>query len=361
MKFIHMSDLHASSDTLPECLTILEQIITIGEQENIHFLIHTGDFWDRALINNESAGLLGFSTLIRRALKSFAVFAIYGTPSHDVAGSLGFLEALSDNHPIKIFNAPTSYRYQVKNPFPPTNINIVGFPWTINMSQWDVQDVVTQLRTLKQQQEAKTAILLMHTGLADVDGCFPEYAMPAIKSSDLMSLGYAYTGLGHIHIAHHPQLEQLPIRYGGSLRHVTHGEIDDKGFRIIELDLETNVIVKEQFVKTASIPVITLTTLNEVLNANVRGMKVRANLIVEHIESLAAERERIRKILLEKGAIDAKVVLHKTQVPLMRMNYFAAQSLKDEILTACQTLNIQTSPEMLTAIHELEQCVVIPK
>ena len=49
MKFIHVADVHASRERLPQALSILKTLTERCKQGDIDFILFAGDFWDSTI------------------------------------------------------------------------------------------------------------------------------------------------------------------------------------------------------------------------------------------------------------------------------------------------------------------------
>ena len=89
MKFIHVADIHASRERLPQTLSILNTLTERAKEGDIDFIIFAGDFWDSTITATKGSGFSDIISAIRELEKHvYRIFFIYGTPSHEPLGSL---------------------------------------------------------------------------------------------------------------------------------------------------------------------------------------------------------------------------------------------------------------------------------
>lgn len=90
MKYLEFSDFHFEPGPLHD--TLAEAIQKAAIDNEVDFIAHAGDLFNRPIMTSEKGGI----NQIRRIIKSWAsvcpVAAIYGTPSHEAPGSLDPLE-----------------------------------------------------------------------------------------------------------------------------------------------------------------------------------------------------------------------------------------------------------------------------
>ena len=92
MKFIHIADVHAVKERLPQIIHILKTLIERCKKGDISFIIFAGDFWHYTLTATKGSGFADIILLIRELEKYTYLYFIYGTPTHEPSGSLaGFV------------------------------------------------------------------------------------------------------------------------------------------------------------------------------------------------------------------------------------------------------------------------------
>ena len=88
MKFIHVADIHASRERLPQTLSILNTLTDRAKEFDIDFIIFAGDFWDSTITATKGSGFSDIVSAVRKLENYTRLYFIYGTPSHEPNGSL---------------------------------------------------------------------------------------------------------------------------------------------------------------------------------------------------------------------------------------------------------------------------------
>lgn len=88
MKFIHVADVHASRERLPQTLSILETLTKRASRCDIDFIIFAGDFWDSTITATKGSGFSDIIKAIRGLERHTKLLFVYGTPTHEPNGSL---------------------------------------------------------------------------------------------------------------------------------------------------------------------------------------------------------------------------------------------------------------------------------
>ena len=88
MKFIHVADIHASRERLPQTLSILNTLTERCKKSDIDFILFAGDFWDSTITATKGSGFSDIISAIRKLERYTYLYFIYGTPTHEPSGSL---------------------------------------------------------------------------------------------------------------------------------------------------------------------------------------------------------------------------------------------------------------------------------
>ena len=88
MRFIHVADIHASRERLPQTLSILETLTERAKEKDIDFIIFAGDFWDSTITATKGSGFSDIIAAIKELEKYTQLIFVYGTPTHEPNGSL---------------------------------------------------------------------------------------------------------------------------------------------------------------------------------------------------------------------------------------------------------------------------------
>lgn len=109
MKLIHAADLHAKFSSYDDFLTSIEHIAMAAQNHEVGLIALSGDIWDGPVQNAAGSLFPEFLEAIRSLADIAPVAMIYGTPSHDVEGSLEVFESLEAVHTIKILRPGIAY------------------------------------------------------------------------------------------------------------------------------------------------------------------------------------------------------------------------------------------------------------
>ncbi|WP_261343501.1 metallophosphoesterase family protein [Rubripirellula reticaptiva] len=213
----------------------LASLAGLAEREQVNFVLIAGDIYDGTW-DTADTGMYFLKWLDRLQKSGIEVYAISG--NHDAQSKM-----------TNVFKLPA---------------NPSGRPVMLSSSQpetvvLDDIDVAIHGRGFSQQAEAENLVRqypaaiagkfnigMLHTSLDGVGGAHHRYA--PCSNSDLISLGYDYWALGHIHTRkHHHKPGEAPIVFPGNIqgRHVR--ESGPKGCEVVSVDHSGNVSM--QFVR----------------------------------------------------------------------------------------------------------------
>ena len=89
MRFIHIADIHASRERLPQTLHILKTLTERCKEGDIDFIAFAGDFWDSTITATKGSGFSDIISAVKELEKYvYRIYFIYGTPTHEPSGSL---------------------------------------------------------------------------------------------------------------------------------------------------------------------------------------------------------------------------------------------------------------------------------
>lgn len=251
MKFIHLSDLHIGKrvnefSMQEEQEHILNQILTIIDEESPHAVLIAGDVYDKSIPSTEAVELLD-SFLYRLSLRNTEVFIISG--NHDSPERLAFASRLIDTSGIHIspVYSGTVKPYNVKG----VNIYMLPFIKPSNVRRYfedeKIETYTDALRTAVENMNIDTAqpnILVTHqfvTGSSRTES--EDISVGGTDNVDAEVFdAFDYVALGHIHRPQNCRGEKIrycgtPLKYSFSevkdKKSVTVGELDeDKQLRL---------------------------------------------------------------------------------------------------------------------------------
>jgi len=109
MKILHTADLHARRESSREFLISCDCIRSTAMRHEVAMIAIAGDIWHGPVQNSAGSLFPDFVEAIRSLGDIAPVAMIYGTPSHDVEGSLEIFETQECSHGIKILRPGTAY------------------------------------------------------------------------------------------------------------------------------------------------------------------------------------------------------------------------------------------------------------
>lgn len=109
MKILHTADLHARRENAREFFTSCDIIVQEASRNDVQVIAIAGDLWHGPVQNSAGSLFPDFVEAVRRLADIAPVALIYGTPSHDVEGSLDIFETLECRHGIKVLAPGTAY------------------------------------------------------------------------------------------------------------------------------------------------------------------------------------------------------------------------------------------------------------
>ena len=241
MRFIHIADIHASRERLPQTLYILNTLTERCKQGDIDFIVFAGDFWDSTITATKGSGFSDIISAIRELEKYTFLFFIYGTPTHEPSGSLaGFVSEKtkvidSMQNVIKPILTGNGYETVKIVCIPePRRSNYVGG----SISETDKRindDIKAFIKESSKSDEDKYTIVVYH---GEVKGAVYQNGVSAssptaISRELLQSLNADYYALGHIHM---PQEVFPNAWYPGSACPKNFGEIHDGHYNLVNIE-----------------------------------------------------------------------------------------------------------------------------
>ncbi len=109
MKIVHLAAIHFRKEHADEALASLQCVEDYVENNPVDMICIAGDLFDSATLNSENTRLAEFINAIKRLGDSAPVTMVYGTPSHDVDGSLEIFKTLTCRHGITILEPGQAY------------------------------------------------------------------------------------------------------------------------------------------------------------------------------------------------------------------------------------------------------------
>ncbi len=247
MRFIHIADIHASKDRLPQTLHILETLTERAKQCDIDFILFAGDFWDSTITATKGSGFSDIVSAVRELEKHTYLYFIYGTPTHEPNGSLDAFK--SDKTFIYSKNCCITESFLINKSLWKTGvpeINMVNFifipePRRSNYITKSIKETDEAINKeikdfIKSTKDKDLPGIVVYHG--EVKGAVYQNGVSAssptaIPKELLQSLNADYYALGHIHM---PQEVFKNAWYSGSACPKDFGEIHDGCYNLVTIE-----------------------------------------------------------------------------------------------------------------------------
>ena len=247
LRFIHTGDLHCNKERTPTVLKVLDKIKqeaskVVDEKPYIDAICFCGDFWDSTITNTDASGFTQILDAMYDLHEGFNdIYMIYGTPSHENAGSLRVFEKMG----VKVLSADTPYKPSVHvidgdEPYeivaiPEPRISLVEGK-TLEEKYSAIQKSYRDLTLVPKTTEHR--IVMFHGLVAGalLDNCMgvPK-GETAIDKTILDSLEADVIMCAHIHRKQKVEGMSTPCFYCGSIPPKNFGETHESSFNIIEV------------------------------------------------------------------------------------------------------------------------------
>ena len=237
MKFIHVADIHASRERLPQTLSILNTLTERCKQGDIDFILFAGDFWDSTITATKGSGFSDIISSIRKLERYTYLYFIYGTPTHEPSGSLDAFK--SDK--TKVFSTVGFFDYE---PFKKEHYQIIYIPEprrsdfiTNSSAETDkaINEQITYFIETLACKKDYPCVVMYH---GEVKGAVYQNGITASSSTAipkelLESLHADYYAFGHIHA---PQEVFKNAWYSGSACPKNFGETHDGCYNLVTIE-----------------------------------------------------------------------------------------------------------------------------
>lgn len=236
MTFFHVADVHASKDRKQVVSQILDKLLENAKKYKPNYIIFSGDFWDCTITNTEASGFSSIIVKMRELSFYSKIVMIYGTPSHEPAGSLevfaDYCTVISDIKRLSFDDCD-----MVCIPEPRRSNFIADSEEKINIK---INNYLSQLKKSEYKKNGKPLIVIYHGEIAGArfqNGI--EASSPiALTKEILKNMKADYYACGHIH---EPQAVFNGCWYAGSAYPIDMGETHDAGFNFITINDTTKI------------------------------------------------------------------------------------------------------------------------
>lgn len=354
MKLIHLSDLHLGKrvnefSMLEDQKYILNQVVTIIEEEQPDAVLIAGDVYDKSVPSAEAVELFD-EFLVQLASCKTPVFIISG--NHDSAERLSFAGRLIDASGIHL--APV-YKgavtpFSLEDAYGTVNIYMLPFVKPANVRRFfpdeeilsyeDALHVAIQAMPL---DEKNRNILITHqfvTGAATSDSEELSVGGTDQVSAEVFA-AFDYVALGHLH---RPQNVKDGIRYCGTPLKYSFSEVnDEKSVTVAELKEKGDLSVRE-------IPLIPLHEMKEI-----KGTYTDLTL-KEYYDKHPELKDSYLHITLtdEEDVPDAAAKLRIIYPLLMKLDYDNTRTRNQQQVSELSDVEKKTPMELFDAFYEMQ-------
>jgi len=265
IKILHLADIHFSRERKDLVISSLKHVEETAGRNAVGLIMIAGDLFDAAVLNSDNAGLSEFVRAIKRLGDSAPVAMVYGTPSHDVDGSLEIFQTVTCRYGITVLEPGQAYflalgggaiipEKEAKRDFGMENLGAVifGIPeprkkyLLANSSagkdetEETIRDAMRKMCLLlaakRREYPDLPCVVLYHgevAGTAYQNGTMVERGTGiSITIDDLMDIGSDYNCLGHLHLPQ--QIGTFPAFYAGSITK-DFGEQHKAGYNLVDV------------------------------------------------------------------------------------------------------------------------------
>ena len=354
MKLIHLSDLHLGKRVNEFSMTedqkyILNQIVTIVEEEQPEAVLIAGDVYDKSVPSAEAVELFD-EFLVQLANQKTQVFIISG--NHDSAERLAFAGRLIDAAGIHL--SPV-YRgevtpFSLRDEFGTVDIYMLPFVKPVNVRRFFPEEEITSYEDAlhaaihaMQVDEKNRSILITHqfvTGAATSDSEELSVGGTDQISAEVFET-FDYVALGHLH---RPQNVKEGIRYCGTPLKYSFSEVNDaKSVTVLQLKEKGDLSLRE-------IPLAPLHEMKEIKGTY-------TDLTFKGYYDLHSElKDSYLHITLtdEEDVPDAAAKLRVIYPLLMKLDYDNTRTRNQQRVTALSEVEKKTPMELFGAFFEMQ-------
>ena len=272
MKILHSADIHypPSGNGKEAALESLDTLLFKGADEHVDLFVIAGDLFDRAIPNTGSGGLPALQDSIKNLLLTAPVVVVEGTPTHDIPGCYDIFQDINAAHNFTIIKPGLKYFLSGEkeeslissSPWEGMDrLLILGCPeptktWLLanreamspaaanEAMREEMRKLLLGYGAIRKKYPDMPCIFVYHGMVAGAKMCNGQILQGglSIGKDDLALVGADYYALGHIHLAQ--TVGDLPAYYPGSAYPVDWGELDQKGFNLVEIKAPGETTVK---------------------------------------------------------------------------------------------------------------------
>lgn len=380
-RIAHLADSHFdTSSRFEECVRLHNWIADDLERRRPNLILHGGDVFERKSNPDERNAV---AALLTRLGKIAPVVIVRG--NHDAVGDLALFARLKTDHPIVVVEtAGVVYAADCA-------IACLAWPRRAELlaraggdvgneagNQLAAEALRNVLRGMGDQMGTHYGprIVLAH---AMVRGSVTSTGQPLVGCDmelgleDLGLVGADFVALGHIHKGQDWEWGGAPIVYPGSPRRTAFGELEAKGYVMIEIAASgttDKAAVRWEFVEAPATRMLLAEdewapgrswAFNGLGGDGVAGAECRFRYTVDadQREAAKADAETQRRVLLELGAVSVKIEEVVRATTRARTPEIAlAVSIEDKLRVLWRAkgidVGIDREPRLLARLAELE-------
>lgn len=243
-----VSDSHFdTASRFEECIRIHDWIADDIKKRDVHLLLHAGDVFERKSNPQERIAVANW---LMKVADHCPVVIVRG--NHDVVGDLEIFGRLETTHPVYVQEGAGVQEVEIPAIDDIVSVAAIAWPRKAELlallgdvsheeAEQTAGDALRNvLRGLGMQMSANSGpkVLLMH---AMVCGSRVSTGQPLVGCDmeigidDLGLAGADFYALGHIHMGQDWAFNGAPIAYPGSPRRTAYGELEEKGYILVEL------------------------------------------------------------------------------------------------------------------------------
>lgn len=241
-----------------ECIRVHDWIATDLRERRVDAVLHAGDVFERRSTAHERSAVADWLT---RVAEHAPVVVVRG--NHDAVGDLSIFRRLRTRHSIHIEEEAGMARLEVAHHGLPTSLAVgcIAWPRKAELRTWIeaqrgapvsvtesehaaselLRDILRGLGAQLDRVRPGPRVLLAH---AMVRGSKTSTGQPLVGCDmelgieDLWLAGAHFVAIGHVHKGQDWTWGGAPIVYPGSPRRTAFGEIEPKGYLVVDFELE---------------------------------------------------------------------------------------------------------------------------
>lgn len=354
MKFFHLSDLHLGKRLNEFSMTedqayILDQILTLTEEEKPDAVVIAGDVYDKAVPSAEAVRLFD-EFLVRLAQRHLSVFVISG--NHDSPERIAFGSRLLDAagiHLSPVYNG-TVEPVTLCDAFGPVDFYLLPFVKPLHIRRFypdEPADTYTQALAAAVSHmpldSTRRNVLVTHqfvTGASRSDS--EELSVGGADNVDSAVFEeFDYVALGHIHSPQHCGSEK--IRYCGTPLKYSFSEAkDQKSVTVVELKEKGSLTIRT----------LPLTPLHELIELKGSFAELTDPAFYENT---TRQTDYVHLTLTDEEDIpDAVGKLRRIYQGLMKLDYDNTRTRSNQEITGAELTRTQSPLELFASFYELQ-------